>query len=104
MCHMHAVRSQLSIRGGEQDPSPGKISNLVPSGLATSPARSTNECTQHTVLRQDASFMKTAAKLAEFNVRVGHWNKGTMTAYLRTCTVPQHVIENVLRVGKIESG
>ena len=51
-------------------------------------------------LRQDACFTKTAVKLAGFNVSAGHWNKGTMTAYLCTCAVSQRVIENVWRVGK----
>ena len=44
--------------------------------------------------------MKTAVKLAKFNVSAGHLNKDTMTAYLRTCAVSQRVIENVWRVGK----
>ena len=44
--------------------------------------------------------MKTAVDLAESNVRVGHWNKGVMTAYLRTCAVSQRVIKNLWRVGK----
>ena len=43
--------------------------------------------------------MKMAVKLAEFNVRVGHWNKGTMTAYSRTRDVSRCVIENVWCVG-----
>ena len=48
--------------------------------------------------------MKMAVKAAEFNVRVGHWNKGTMTAYLRTCAVSRRVIENVWRVGRNLNG
>ena len=51
-------------------------------------------------LRQDSQFTKMTVKAAEFNVRVGHWNKGTMTAYLRTCAVSRRVIDNVWRVGK----
>ena len=44
--------------------------------------------------------MKTTVKLAEFNVRVDHWNKDTMMAYLRTCAKSRYVIESVWCFGK----
>ena len=105
MCHMHAVGSRLSIRDREQGQCTGKYpTSCHPDSPPAPPDRPMNA---HIILflRQDAYFMKTAVKLAGFNVRVGHWNKGTMTASLRTCAVSRRIIENVWCVGKeIESG
>ena len=90
----------MSFCSGAQGQRPRQISNLVPPRLATISTVSTNRCTPRPFLRQDSQFMKMAVSAAEFNVRVGHWNKGTMTAYLRTCAMSRRVIENVWRVGK----
>ena len=51
-------------------------------------------------VRQTFEWMIKTVKYAAHNVRSGVWNKGVMTAYLRTCSIAKSVRENVWNMSR----